>query len=327
MSQGTETRSGVRGLTNWLLYGSEETRLRATWRVCIPILSGLILYVGGQMVIPIGLRSVVGDVSGTRAVFWALVLLTLLAGVITTSGLIALTVASRLDERSPESYGFDVSRRWGVEFIAGVLIGVVASVGAVLYQVTRGYATLHPELTGVSVDSILLGSLAVVVMLVFFLSNNVFEEILFRAIFIQNVTDGLQARSLGNTSAVVFAVAASAPIFGMLHLLGNGGLADVLTSLVGGVLFAVAYVLSGRLSLPIGVHFGGVAILTFLQEPVSQNPELTLPSVVVVDGIGNASLAQSVELWIVRAAIGIFLICAWVYYSAGEIAIAEEIYS
>jgi hypothetical protein len=163
-------------------------------------------------------------------------------------------------------------------------------------------------------------------MLLFFLSNNVFEEILFRAIVIQNAAEGLRTRSVGNTSAVVIALVASAPVFGILHLLGNGGMADVLTSLVGGFLFGTAYVLTGQLSLPIGVHFGGVAILTFLQQPVSQEPELTLPSVIVVEGIGNASLAQSVELWIVRAGIGIALICVWVYYSTGEIAIADEIH-
>jgi membrane protease YdiL (CAAX protease family) len=124
----------------------------------------------------------------------------------------------------------------------------------------------------------------------------------------------------------MIALVASTPIFGLLHLLGNSGLADVLTSLVGGFLFGTAYVLSGQLSLPIGVHFGGVAIITLLQEPVSQSPELTLPSIFVVDGIVDISLAQSVELWIVRATVGIVLICVWVYYSTGEIAIAEEVY-
>lgn len=325
MSQSTDNSIGVRGVVNRLLYGSKDTRLRATWRVCLPLLAGFIPYLGGQIVIRLGLRSVIGDVSGTSDILWTLVLLTLLAGVIAVSGLIAVTVASRLDNRPTWGYGFNVSTGWGIEFLVGVLIGVIASIGAVLYQVARGYATLHPEPTGVGVDSMLLGGLAVVVMLLFFLSNNAFEEILFRAIFIQNAAEGLRMRSMGNTGAVVVALAASAPIFGMTHLLGSGGLADVLTSLIGGVLFATAYVLSGQLSLPIGVHFGGVAILTFLQEPVSQEPELTLPSLLVAEEIGSVSLAQSVELWVVRAAIGMFLICGWVYYSTGEIAIAEEV--
>lgn len=327
VSQSTEKGSGDRGFVTRLLYGSEDTRLRATWRVCIPLIAGLVLYLAGQIVVPLGLRSFVGDVSGTSAVLWTLALLTLVAAVIAMSGLFALVVASRLDERPYANYGFNVSTRWGAEFLVGVLIGVSASIGAVLYPVARGYATLHIEPIGIGVDSMLLGGLVVIVMLLFFLANNVFEEILFRAIFIQNAAEGLRTRSIGKTASVVVALGASAPIFGMLHLLGNGGMADVLTSLVAGLLFATAFVLTGRMSLPIGVHFGGVAILTFLQEPVSQNPELTLPSVMVVDGIGSASLVQSVELWVVRATIGVILIAAWVYYSAGEIAIADEVYS
>lgn len=326
MSRSENDNVGVRGVVNRILYGSEDTRLRATWRICLPLLVGLALYVGSQAAIPLGLRSVIGDVSGTSDVRWTLVLLTLVAAVIAVSGLLAVTVASRLDNRPVRSYGFDVSARWGTEFVVGVLIGVIASSGAVLYQVARGYATLRPETTGVGVDSTLLGGLAVVVMLFFFLSNNVFEEILFRAILIQNAVEGLRFRSVGKTAAVVVALAVSAPLFGSIHLLGGGGPADVLTSLIGGVLFGAAYVLSGQLSLPTGVHFGGVAILTVLQEPVSQNPELTLPSVLVLDGLGDASLAQSVELWTVRAAIGLVLIFGWVYYSTGDISVADEIY-
>ena len=326
MSRSTDETVGFRGVVNRILYGSGDTRLRATWRICLPLLVGLSLYVGSQIAIPLGLRAVVGDVSGTSDVGWTLVLLTLVAAVIAVSGLLAVTVASRLDNRPVRKYGFDVSARWGREFVVGVLIGVVASFGAVLYQVARGYATLRPEATGVGVDSTLLGGLAVVVMLFFFLSNNVFEEILFRAILIQNAVEGLRHRAVGKTAAVVVALAASAPLFGATHLLGGGGPADVLTSLIGGVLFGTAYVLSGQLSLPTGVHFGGVAILTVLQEPVSQNPELTLPSVLVLDGLGDASLAQSVELWTVRAAVGLVLVCGWVYYATGEISVADEIY-
>jgi len=327
MSQSTDTSIEGRGVVNRLLYGSKDTRLRATWRVCLPLFVGYTLYVGSQIVIPLGLRSIIGDVSGTSNIVWTLVLLTLITAVIAVSGLLAITVASRLDSRPIWRYGFNMSTRWGIEFIAGVLIGVIASIGAVLYQIARGYGTLHPETTGVGIDSMLLGGLAVVVLLLFFLSNNVFEEILFRAIFIQNATEGLRLRSMGKTAAVVVALAASAPIFGMMHLLGGGGLADVLTSLIGGLLFGTAYVLSGQLALPTGVHFGGVAILTFLQEPVSQNPELTLPSVLVVRGIGDASFAQSVELWVVRAAVGVLLICGWVYYSTGEISIDERTFT
>ncbi|MUV59330.1 CPBP family intramembrane metalloprotease [Halobacterium sp. CBA1126] len=315
----------MRTLAARLLYGSDDGRLRATWRVVLPVLTGLTLYLAGQIAVPLGVRAVLGDVSGQRALLWALVLFVLLAFVIAASGFVAVLVAARLDQRPPASYGLDLSRRWGGEFLVGVLIGVIASVGAVLYYAATSEASLQVELTGVGVDSIGLTVLAVAALLLFYLANNVFEELLFRAIFIRTAAGGLQARSLSPPAAVALAVVVSAPVFGLLHLVGSGGVAAVLTSAIAGLLFATAYVLCGQLSLPLGVHFGGVAILTVMQDPVSQSPRLTLPSVFVVDGLGSASLAQSVELWGVRAAIGIALLVAWTYYATGDIEFADEL--
>ncbi|MDQ2074746.1 CPBP family intramembrane glutamic endopeptidase [Haloarcula sp. H-GB4] len=323
MSENISVSSGITDLIHRLLYGSEDTRLRATWRVVIPVFAALVTYLGGRIVMRIAFQSVIGNVSRTSVVLQTLTPLILTATLMIASGLVALAVASRLDNRPLTSYGFAWSTQWVVDFLVGTIIGVSALICTVLYQVARGYATLRTDLTGVGVDSIPLGVLVVVALLVFSLSNNVFEEIVFRTIFIQNAAEGLVKRSVGKRTAVMLALVASTPIFGIWHLLG-GGLSAVLTSLVGGFLFGTAYILSGQLSLPIGVHFGGVALLILTQQPFSQNPELTLPSLFVVE-IANISLAQSIEIWVVRAAVGIVLICAWVYYSAGEIAIAEEV--
>lgn len=321
------SESNDQGIVRRAFYGAEGTGVRATWRVAIPLVAGLVVYLGGQIAVQSLASLFISDVAGNTAVILTLVVLTVLAIVIVTSGLLALVVATRLDERSYASYGFERSSQWGREFLVGIVIGVIASTGAILYQSGRGFATLQMETTGTGADSIFLGILVVIVTLVFYLSNNVFEEVLFRAIFIKNSAEGLRSRSLGVLPAVVLASAVSTLLFGLLHLLGEGGINDVVTSSVAGILFAVAYVLTGRLSLPIGVHFGGVFIVTFLQERVSQNSELTLPSLFVVEGIETGSTVEVVELWAVRAAIGVLLICMWVYYSCGGLSIAEEVYT
>lgn len=314
-----------RAVTDELLYGLNDTRLRATWRILVPLVVAVAIYAVGQSLLNRFAAGVLESITDTTsAVAATAALLVALSAVIGLAGVAGLFVASRLDRRPLSRYGFDVSGRWIADFAAGVLIGVVASAGAVGYQAARGDVALSTAVTGVGVDSPFLGGIVLLTLILFFIVNNAFEEIVFRAIVITNAADGLRSRSLGSTAAVVGAVAVSLPAFGALHLL-DGGLAVVVTSAVGGILFATAYVLTGQLALPIGVHFGGVAVLSVRQQPVSADPELTLPSLVVAEQTGDPSLLVGVEFWLVRIFLGVFLLCCWVYVTDGELSIAERV--
>lgn len=321
------TRGEKRKIGERILYGATDTRLRATWRALVPLIVALTIHIAGHLLVE-RVESPVLDASTSEAAAVAVTgtifaLLTAAIGIAAGAGLF---VASRIDRRPVTGYGYDASgARYG-EFMAGVLIGAAASVGAVGYLVARGDATVTVELTGVGVDSMVLGVVVLLLMLVFLLVNTLFEEVFFRAILIRNAADGLRSWSAGTTLAVTGAVAISLPVFGAFHLLG-GGLAAVVTSAVAGILFAVAYVLTGHLELPIGVHFGGVALLSIVQEPVSTDPELTLPSLVVAEGPANLSLTASVEAWIVRAVIGVALVLVWVYVIYGDLSITDRIYT
>ncbi|WP_323171378.1 CPBP family intramembrane glutamic endopeptidase [Natrialba sp. PRR66] len=326
------TESAVDGTPNRsarkrLLYDSSRNRLRATWRVLVPLAVAVAIYVVGQQFLTRYAAGVLEPLADeTSRVIATAVLLLALAAAVALAGVAGLLVASRLDRRPLSSYGFDASRRWVADFTAGVLVGVVASSGAVAYQVARGYATLDTAVTGVGVDSPLLGGIILLVLVVFLLANNTFEEIVFRAVLIGTAAEGLRSRSVGPTAAVVGAIAVSLPVFGVLHLL-SGGLAAIVTSAIGGVLFAAAYVLTGQLALPIGVHFGGIAILSVHQQPVSTDPELTLPSLVVAEQAGDPSLLVGVEFWFVRLLFGVALLCLWVYATYGDLSIADRVLS
>lgn len=329
MAESTVDRESNRSASDTLLYGSSDTRLRATWRVLAPLVVAIALYVTGHALLETVVTSVLetwmktGETSAVVATAGFFIGLSI---TIALSAVAGLLVASRLDHRPVSSYGFARSRGWIADFAAGILIGVAASAGAVGYQAARGDLTLSVSVTGVGVDSAALGGLVLVVVLVFLLVNNVFEEVVFRAILIPNAAAGLYARfgsrSIGAT--VVVAVAVSLPVFGALHVLG-GGLAAIVTSAIGGILFATAYVLTGRLGLPIGVHFGGIAALSLEQQPLAADPELTLPSVVVAEWVGTPSLLVSVELWTVRLLLGVVLVCVWVYATYGDLSITERV--
>lgn len=316
-----DSRSGV---ADRLLYGRTDARLRAVWRVLAPLAVGIGIYVLGHVAVELYGGDVLAPLAGESAVLGAAAIFAALAVAVATAGLAALAVAARLDRRSIADYGFDRSRRWQRDLLAGVGIGAAAGLGTVGYLAARGYATLTVELTGVGADSALVGAVVLVAMLAFLLANTAFEEIVFRAILITNAAEGFRSRSVGAATAVVGAVAVSVPVFGALHLLG-GGNGAVVTSAIGGILLAAAYVLTGRLALPIGVHFGGISFVSATQSPLSAEPELTLPSLVAVADALEPSLLASVELWLVRLAIGLALVCAWVRLADGELSIADRV--
>ncbi|QCS42924.1 CPBP family intramembrane glutamic endopeptidase [Natrinema versiforme] len=325
MAESTADGTANRSISERLLYDSSRNRLRATWRILVPLVVAMTIYAVGQVLVnrfAAGVLEATAD--GASKVVATAVLFLGVSAVVAFAGVAGLFVASRLDGRSISSYGFDASRRWVTDFAAGAGIGVAASAGAIGYQVARGYVTLDTAVTGVGVDSPLLGGIVLLVLVPFFLANNAFEEIVFRAVLIGNAAEGLRSRLPGSTTAVVGAVAVTLPVFGALHLF-SGGLATVITSAIGGVLFATAYVLTGQLALPIGVHFGGVVVLSVRQQPVSTDPELTLPSLIVAEQTGNPSLLVGVEFWIVRLLFGVALICLWLYAMDGEVSIAERV--
>ncbi|OVE84242.1 CPBP family intramembrane glutamic endopeptidase [Natronolimnobius baerhuensis] len=308
-----------------LLYASSETRLRATWRALIPLVVAVSVYFVSHLLLESAMGAVAGtSTTGTATVIATVTGLATLTVLIALSAITGIVVAARLDHRYVRSYGFAISSRWVSDFGAGALIGALASVGAVGYHVLRGYSTVSVELTGIGVGGTILAPAVLLVFVLFYLSNTAFEEVVFRAILIPTAAEGLHARTLERTAAVLGAIAVSLPLFGAIHLLG-GGFAAVITSAVGGVLFATAYVLTGQLGLPIGVHFGGVAILSVMQSPVSADPELTLPSIVVAEWTTTPSLAVSVELWIVRLVVGVALICLWVRLRYGDVSIADQV--
>ncbi|MDG5819933.1 hypothetical protein [Natronococcus sp. A-GB7] len=53
---------------------------------------------------------------------------------------------------------------------------------------------------------------------------------------------------------------------------------------------------------------------------------MALPSLVVVADALEPSLLASVELWLVRLAIGLALVCSWVRLTYGELSIADRVF-
>jgi len=233
----------------YVLYGVEDTRIRAIWR----ILSALLLSLGGGLG---GLLAI--QQAGVAVPEWAVLPTVQLFAVVGV--LLALIVLARyIDRRRLADYGFDISLQWGTDAFAGFVcgIGLVGLAFALVYQ--QGKVTIVEVMSVGAADSL---GLAVSVTVVGWIFIGFWEETLFRGLFLKNAAEGLAARNLSPKMAVFGAWLSSSLVFGVFH--GPFGsnpetysvaYALSMTAVLGG-LFGWAYLLTDELAFPIGLHIG-----------------------------------------------------------------------
>ncbi|SDQ95043.1 CPBP family intramembrane glutamic endopeptidase [Natronobacterium texcoconense] len=230
---------------------------------------------------------------------------------------IALWIAVRLDRGSLARFGLDVDRQWAGNFGAGAVISLSAIAISIGYGAARGYYTVSPELLPeLLAPGIVFG--VVVGLAAFFLLQNVYEELVFRGVMLQNFAEGLFARGMSPVWAVGGATGASLLLFGLFHLPLRGGFVAAYSVLVG-IPFALAYLVTGRLGLAIGVHFGRFPIELLMGGAFGP---VELPTVVEMTGSGAGML----ETTAVQLGGTCLLVLLWALLVDGEIGLAERVY-
>lgn len=225
---------------------SRGTRIRAPWR----ILASFAVFFAALIALQaaagaLGLSALAERVV-TALIFFA-------------ASAAALLVASRLDRRPVRAYGLDLDRRWWTDFVAAAVLGVLLHGAKAAAHLGLGWVSVaevgSPGL-GAPMATGLLATL------VFFLGVAVWEEVLFRGVLIRNAIEGIADLGGSPRGSVTAGWVLSAIVFGALHYfasLGHEGISPtvvVLSSAVSGAYFALAYVLTGRLAFPIGLHLG-----------------------------------------------------------------------
>jgi hypothetical protein len=250
-----------------------------------------------------------------EAAFSIAVFFALLALLATLS--VALS-ARHLDRRSLDRFGLRLDAldlAFGV-LLGGVLIGAVAVV-----EDASGLATFRlREASGPVPPWAFLPVTAFAYVAIGF-----YEELFSRAYQITNLAEGLGGPS---GRATVGAVLLTSVAFGALHA-GNPGASTVssLNIVLAGFFLAAAYVTTGQLALPAGIHIGWNLAQNVLGMPVSGTTELHFGALLVreergADLLTGGPFGPEAGLTGVSAMIaGTLLVLLWVRLRRGQLAI------
>ncbi len=235
----------LRTVTRTIIRGPHESRVRVVWRIAIPLLTGLVTFPASFVA-----ALSAGMLTGTAVLIaW------------TTTALVVFAVvrfsATRLDRRPLSAYGYHVSRGWWLDLVGGFALGSVIVVLTLLIAIKLGAVTVPDGELVVEFAS--LPWLAA--FLVGFAGVAFWEELVFRGVVMTNVVEAADEREVSSSVAVAVALIGNATVFALVHVPGalTEGYSPWLTALwtfSAGLLFGAAYLLTGELALPMGLHLG-----------------------------------------------------------------------
>jgi len=286
-----------------VLRGDDDTRVRATWR----IIASFGAFFGTLLVATAFLRPLP----------WPDILVNVPSAIPALLGtVVVLAVSTRLFEAQPlEVYGLDVGQLWAKDLLAGIAIGCLFQglITVVMLQLGTGriVTVWSPLVDETGAVAVAFGSTVVG-----FLIVALWEELMFRAVFVRNAVEGFISRGAKRRFAVGGAVVLGAVAFGLPHALSAieraSPLFAVLQAVVAGVYFGFAYVLTGSLSLPIGIHLStDVWVVSVFGQPGAGFPALVRFDRTLELGW------ETVPAFLFPTAVLFCLVIGWVFFTRG----------
>jgi membrane protease YdiL (CAAX protease family) len=293
-----------------------STRLRASLRGILPAVATLALFLVGGSLLGTIAESVTAAGSIDEVLLKSLVRLVLYLALIAA----AVWSAATLERRTDADVGLDVDADWLRTFAVGTAVSLVGVAASLWWGDVRGLREVDRAAAGVrGPDEPVVLGLAFGAFVCYFLLGNVYEEVVYRRIVLGNFVEGLTARGVSPKVAVVLATVGSLLLFGAYHVPLRGNFVVAIDAALMGIPFALAYLLTGELGLPVGLHFGRISIefahgLTLGEFEVLAIVELT-----------RNALAANLEVKLVQLGLVCLLVLAWVYRDRGELRFAESV--
>lgn len=160
-----------------------------------------------------------------------------------------------IDLREFKSIGLNVNRLWVKELILGFFAAGITMLGIFFYE----YLSRDLEIIGFGWESISndIWLLPTAVFFVKMMSVGFYEEVVFRGYVLPNLKEGLTILKITPAQATIAAVLISSGVFGFAHYGNpNATIFAVLNIVLAGVMLSIPLILTGRLALSIGLHFG-----------------------------------------------------------------------
>lgn len=286
-------------------------------RGLLPAILTVVIYLGTlqsfAQVFP-GTRS---EFSGVQFLLYGCLVGFVYAGMI----LVGVYGARALERSTLGDFGLGIDGRWLGTFATGVGISLLGVSTSWWWGSFRGTRSL--DLAAAGVRSSAEPHVVAAVLVVFtgyFLLGNVYEEVVYRRIMIDNFAEGLVARGLSARAAVGLATVGSLVVFGLLHVAYRGTVIVAIDAALTGTMFAFAYLLTGELALPIGIHFGR------LVTSVLSGGSYGVVEVIAIGEVTRNTLPANLEVRFVQIGVVCLLVCLWVYRNHGSIRITPGIH-
>jgi membrane protease YdiL (CAAX protease family) len=301
---------------HWMLRGTIDDRLRASWRIVIALSLAFAGALGGGIVV--------------QQLDLPELFIPLLAHFVAVVAVLCTVwiLARYIDRRRIPEYGFNLSLGWGIDAIVGATVGIGLVGVAFALTSKRGIVTVVDVISTGTADSFAFGLLVVILGWVFV---GFWEETLLRGLFLNNAAEGLTAWEASPVTAAFGAWLSSSLVYGFFHgpFGSNPETVSLLyalgmTAVMGG-LFGLAYVLTDELALPIGLHTG----INFAEHNLFFGPpDGVAPTVLRVEHAvsGGYIQFQSIDPRVIVPVFisGYVLITGWVYLRTGDVSIALD---
>ncbi|MFC6942132.1 CPBP family intramembrane glutamic endopeptidase [Salinirubellus sp. GCM10025818] len=300
-----ERRSGWSRRVRLPFWNRAEQRPRALWRVL------------GALVVVLSVPSIVGAVV-LRPLDLPMSLVQLASNAL--AALVALVVlllwARYVDRRELRAYGFRLDGAWWRMLALGALVGLLGWGGALATDLAFGWASVAALLSpGTGGMSFLPSFLSFALAWVFV---GVWEEVVFRGIVMRNAIEGLNGTWIPRRWALVGGWVVSSVLFGVLHFGQASSPLALVFWIAAGLVLGLAYLLTGQLAVPIGLHVAfdlgvnNVFGLASVRQAGARVPTLVRPGFTGPDVLVGISGAVNTA-WLVVIGLLTVLVVRWRY--------------
>ena len=285
---------------------SPDGRLRAGWRILVPTLTIMIGLVVVDLVLVAAVTGLPAQLAAAGLGRFLLVL-------------VVVTVTARLlDRRRVRDYGFRNDRGWWLDLAVGALIGLAIFGLSTGTAAAAGWVRITDTLAPAASGGLWLVLGMAIVRLA---AVSLWEELVFRGVMITNAAEGFLGR-WSRTTSVVVAASISTVVFAAIHVpqhlvLGQSLGRIPLMWLSLGAMLAIAYVQTGQLALPLGLH---LTINLALQNVFVLDSEHadSAAALLQLEVVGPASLAGlGGWLQLAATAVGHALLLGWIRWRHG----------